>query len=197
MSARTALRCTAGLLAAAALGLLVGLLSHRPACVTLVVPPRAAIPTAELGKPLDKVATIPQVVRGCTEPSGVTPALAAGLGGLLLLGTSALAGRRGERAPQPAPEGQREELVASLIYAIDRASSPAVAARLSQDLEKAGVRSVGIAGECFDPALHEAVATVPVEGGPAGIVSSVDEPGYAEGERLLRPARVIVTRTAS
>ena len=47
-------------------------------------------------------------------------------------------------------------------------------------------------GVPFDPAVHEAVSTVP--GGVPGTVVQVVRPGYGSGERQLRPAAVVVAR---
>ncbi|MDQ1730170.1 MAG: molecular chaperone GrpE [Pseudonocardiales bacterium] len=51
-------------------------------------------------------------------------------------------------------------------------------------------------GEAFDPALHEAVATVESPDVPAGTVVEVVRPGYGEQDRLLRPASVVVAKRA-
>jgi molecular chaperone GrpE len=50
-------------------------------------------------------------------------------------------------------------------------------------------------GEPFDPERHEAVGTAPAEGIEEGGVAAVVRPGYRAGERLLRPAEVIVARS--
>jgi molecular chaperone GrpE len=47
-------------------------------------------------------------------------------------------------------------------------------------------------GEMFDPARHEAVATVTDPDAPAGTVVGVVRPGYGDGEHQLRPAAVVV-----
>lgn len=47
-------------------------------------------------------------------------------------------------------------------------------------------------GAKFDPARHEAVATVPDPGAPAGTVVRVLRPGYGDDEHQLRPAAVVV-----
>jgi molecular chaperone GrpE len=49
-------------------------------------------------------------------------------------------------------------------------------------------------GTTFDPARHEAVATVAGGGAPVGTVVQVLRPGYGDGERQLRPAAVVVAR---
>jgi molecular chaperone GrpE len=48
-------------------------------------------------------------------------------------------------------------------------------------------------GQPFDPARHEAVATV-VSDAPTGSVVATARPGYGTGERILRPAGVVVAR---
>ena len=61
-------------------------------------------------------------------------------------------------------------------------------------LSQEGVEPIEAEGQPFDPAWHEAVGTVSHE--EAGVepdtVVEVVQPGYRIGDRLLRPARVIV-----
>jgi molecular chaperone GrpE len=61
-------------------------------------------------------------------------------------------------------------------------------------LDQEGAEPIEAAGRPFDPAWHEAVGTVPhVHAGAApDTVVKVVEAGYRLGDRLLRPARVIV-----
>jgi len=49
-------------------------------------------------------------------------------------------------------------------------------------------------GETFQPAEHEAVYYQPTNEQPAGAVLSVVRPGYRSGERVLRPAQVVVAQ---
>jgi molecular chaperone GrpE len=49
-------------------------------------------------------------------------------------------------------------------------------------------------GACFDPARHDAVASIPSAGAPPGTVVEVVHPAYGEGDRQLRPAQVVVAR---
>jgi molecular chaperone GrpE len=51
-------------------------------------------------------------------------------------------------------------------------------------------------GAAFDPARHEAAATVADPDAPEGTVVRVLRPGYGEGERQLRPAAVVVATKA-
>jgi molecular chaperone GrpE len=59
-------------------------------------------------------------------------------------------------------------------------------------LKRNGVESFEPAGEPFDPHLHEAMMTRPVEPQDAGKVLEVLEKGYRLDGQVLRPARVIV-----
>jgi len=61
-------------------------------------------------------------------------------------------------------------------------------------LDQEGVEPIEAEGQPFDPAWHEAVGTVPHEeaGVEPDIIVEVVQPGYRIGDRLLRPARVIV-----
>jgi molecular chaperone GrpE len=47
-------------------------------------------------------------------------------------------------------------------------------------------------GEPFDPNLHEAVGQLSTGEMPSGNVAQVVQTGYMEGDRLLRPARVLI-----
>ena len=49
-------------------------------------------------------------------------------------------------------------------------------------------------GDTFDPAQHEAVYYEPTVEQPAGAVVSTVRTGYRTGERVLRPAQVVVAR---
>jgi molecular chaperone GrpE len=67
-----------------------------------------------------------------------------------------------------------------------------VARRLGQILQQMGVEQVGLPGEVFDPYWHEAVLTQPCSDMPEGTIVHVARPGYTLGERVLRPAQVVV-----
>jgi molecular chaperone GrpE len=69
-----------------------------------------------------------------------------------------------------------------------------VRSELSAALARVGIQSFSSLGESFDPAVHEAMATVPApdEGTASGTVVEVYQPGYRLGESVIRPARVVV-----
>jgi molecular chaperone GrpE len=61
-------------------------------------------------------------------------------------------------------------------------------------LARYGVKKLEPQGERFDPNLHEALFEVPDESLPAGTIVQVVESGYTIGERVLRPAKVGVSK---
>ena len=62
-----------------------------------------------------------------------------------------------------------------------------------QKLERYEVRPFQVAGQPFDPHVHEAVSRVESADVPAGSVATELQKGYRVGERLLRPALVSVS----
>jgi len=61
-------------------------------------------------------------------------------------------------------------------------------------LENAGVREIPAEGQPFDPNVHEAISQAP---GEEGKVLSVVQKGYTLGDRVVRPAMVIVGGAAT
>lgn len=59
-------------------------------------------------------------------------------------------------------------------------------------LEKHGLRRVSALGQPFDPSLHEAVGTAEDPDAEPNTVIAEHRPGYMLGDRLLRPAMVVV-----
>jgi len=57
-----------------------------------------------------------------------------------------------------------------------------------------GLALVGEEGEEFSPEIHEAVGFAAREDLPSGVVAQVLQRGYKLGERLLRPAKVMVNQ---
>jgi molecular chaperone GrpE len=64
---------------------------------------------------------------------------------------------------------------------------------LRETLKRHGIEVVDPKGEKFDPNQHEALSTMPVEGAESGTVVEVMQKGYALGDQLVRPARVVVS----
>ena len=60
-------------------------------------------------------------------------------------------------------------------------------------LKRYGIEPIQAANQPFDPNQHEAVGHIPSPGVPADHVAHVLQTGYANGDRLLRPAQVMVS----
>jgi molecular chaperone GrpE len=118
--------------------------------------------------------------------------------------------KRQQRLAQDQIETERQRLLGAFLQVVDDLER-ALAAPLTpgdglrggvelthrtaiQMLQKEGVEPIEAKGQPFDPNWHDAVATVAHNGGnsAAGTVVEVVEPGYRLGDRLLRPAKVIV-----
>jgi molecular chaperone GrpE len=65
---------------------------------------------------------------------------------------------------------------------------------LAKALEKIGVKPIVPTGEPFDPARHEAMLAQESTTAEPNSVLQVVQPGYELNGRLLRPARVIVSK---
>ena len=120
---------------------------------------------------------------------------------------------RVERDAKRAQDEMREKLVLQILPALDNIDRTIAAAEHAREaptvvegvrlvrrqlvgtLEGFGVRRLDARGQPFDPTYHEAISIVPVENPRHDrIVIDQLEPGYAMGDRLLRPARVVVGR---
>lgn len=62
-------------------------------------------------------------------------------------------------------------------------------------LASEGLQRIATIGEMFDPALHEAVAKVQDLSKPDGMIIEETRCGYRWGDRLLRPASVVVVKS--
>jgi molecular chaperone GrpE len=68
-----------------------------------------------------------------------------------------------------------------------------VAQKLRLAFERYGLASVGVVGEAFDPAFHQAIVQLPSAEATSQTVADVIEVGYVLGDRLVRPAKVAVS----
>src|SRR4051812_20286807 len=112
-------------------------------------------------------------------------------------------------------ERGRREILADLLEVVDNLDRALDAARLSPSadallqgvemvqrqflakLEGLGVKRIDVAGARFDPAMHEAVSTVPAQSPDQdGHIVGVVRHGYTIAADVLRPASVAVARTA-
>lgn len=65
---------------------------------------------------------------------------------------------------------------------------------LREALKKQGVEEIIAEGKKFNPEFHEAVGEVEMEGKESGYIAEVVEKGYLFRGKLLRPAKVRVTK---
>lgn len=66
---------------------------------------------------------------------------------------------------------------------------------LESVLAKLGLEKFGSSGEEFDPTVHEALTSEESDDVSTPTVTTVYQPGYRLGDRILRPARVAVAGT--
>ena len=60
-------------------------------------------------------------------------------------------------------------------------------------LRRYDIEPIDANGKPFDPSLHEAVGQMPSDEVPADHVAQVVQTGYVNGDKLLRPSRVLVS----
>jgi molecular chaperone GrpE len=70
----------------------------------------------------------------------------------------------------------------------------AVLEQMNAVLAREGAQRVGAPGETFDPLRHEAIAVHPSADVPDRTILAVERSGFAVGDRLIRPAQVVVAR---
>jgi len=61
-------------------------------------------------------------------------------------------------------------------------------------LSRLGIERVSAIGEAFDPSLHEAIQHLETTEHPPGTIAAEAQAGYRQGDRLLRPALVVVAK---
>ena len=93
-------------------------------------------------------------------------------------------GRAIENAPKDA-DGPMKAMIEGLGV---------IAADFQSRLVRHGVKKLEPQGQKFDPNHHEALFEIPDESVPNGTVLQVMEAGYTIGDRVLRPAKVGVSR---
>jgi molecular chaperone GrpE len=114
-------------------------------------------------------------------------------------------------APEATEDRGREERLLrdwlEVVDSVDRAllieqGSPvekglqAVLSQMEDVLARHGVERIEPYGQPFDPSLHEAIGTQAGEDVAGHTVLAVARAGYRIGDRLLRPAEVVVSRPA-
>lgn len=64
----------------------------------------------------------------------------------------------------------------------------------SETLTRGGITKVPSVGAHFDPSHHEAIQQIETDEHPPGTVVAEVQPGYLQGERLIRAAMVVVAK---
>ena len=72
-----------------------------------------------------------------------------------------------------------------------------VGRQFTDALGREGIARVATVGRAFDPSVHEAIQQVETNEHQAGTVIAEVQPGYTQGDRLLRAAMVVVARGKS
>ena len=66
--------------------------------------------------------------------------------------------------------------------------------QFSDALGRLGIERVLSVGQAFDPGVHEAIQHLETTEFPPGCVAAEVQPGYRHGDRLVRPALVVVAK---
>lgn len=110
-------------------------------------------------------------------------------------GADGSVGLGGGPLPVADPAGDRRLLIDLVIYAFDRARTPAIQQRLTAGLAQIGVQVVRPEGGPFDPATQEAGGVLPTAD-PAlhNVIAETECAGFRDGERIVREPVVVVYR---
>jgi len=82
-----------------------------------------------------------------------------------------------------------DERIANVITGLEAMDS-----NLLKSFEKHGIRKIEPIDEPFNPNFHEVMFEAPIPGKPGGIVIQVVEAGYVLNDRLLRAAKVGISK---
>jgi molecular chaperone GrpE len=94
-----------------------------------------------------------------------------------------------ERAAQHAESATEVQALADGIGMVMR--------QFADTLGKVGVERIAALGQPFDPSVHEAVQSLETADHPPGAVAAELQAGYRLGERVIRPAMVVVAKAKS
>ncbi|MDP9151608.1 MAG: nucleotide exchange factor GrpE, partial [Myxococcota bacterium] len=91
-----------------------------------------------------------------------------------------------ERAIQSAQRSSDVKAVADGLSMVQR--------QFVEQLGREGIARIPTMGHPFDPSIHEAIQQVETSDHPAGTVLAEVQPGYTQGDRLVRAAMVVVAK---
>jgi molecular chaperone GrpE len=123
--------------------------------------------------------------------------------------------KRTRREFEEARRNGREDLLKTLLPVFDNLERAIQSAQRTSDIKamteglalvqrqftdalgREGIARVVTVGRPFDPSVHEAIQQVETSEHAAGTVIAEVQPGYTQGDRLLRAAMVVVARPKS
>jgi molecular chaperone GrpE len=123
--------------------------------------------------------------------------------------------KRTRKEMDDARRGGREDLLRAVLPVFDNLERAIQSAQRSSDvkamadglamvqrqfvesLAREGIARVPTVGQPFDPGVHEAIQQVETADHAPGTVLAEVQPGYTQGDRLLRAAMVVVAKAKS
>jgi molecular chaperone GrpE len=94
-----------------------------------------------------------------------------------------------ERAIQSAQRSTDVKAVSDGLSMVQR--------QFTESLAREGIARVATVGHAFDPSVHEAIQQIETADHEPGTVLAEVQPGYTQGERLVRAAMVVVAKAKS
>ncbi|HMJ15342.1 MAG TPA: nucleotide exchange factor GrpE [Polyangiaceae bacterium] len=123
--------------------------------------------------------------------------------------------KRARREAQDLERRAREDMLRDMLPVFDNLERAAQHAGSAKDVQsladgismvmrqfvdtlgKLGVERLATVGQAFDPSVHEAIQQLETDEYPPGSVASEVQAGYRMGDRLIRPAMVVVAKPAT
>ncbi len=123
--------------------------------------------------------------------------------------------KRSRREVDDAKKSGREDLLREILPVFDNLERGIQSAQRATDVKavadglamitkqfidtlgRAGITKIGGVGSPFDPSVHEAIQQVETTDHPPGVVIAEVQPGYQQGDRLIRAAMVVVSKAPS
>lgn len=120
--------------------------------------------------------------------------------------------KRARREVDDARKAGREDLLRELLPVFDNLERALASAQRASDIKgvaeglgmvmkqfestlgRVGIQKVPSVGQPFDPSVHEAIQQVETDEHPAGQVVAEVQPGYIQGDKLVRAAMVVVAK---
>ncbi|MGA7123060.1 MAG: nucleotide exchange factor GrpE [Polyangiaceae bacterium] len=123
--------------------------------------------------------------------------------------------KRARKETEDARRSGREELLRAVLPVFDNLERAIQSAKRTADVKavadglsmvqrqfvdalgREGITRIPTVGCPFDPGIHEAIQQVETSEHPAGTVIAEVQPGYTQGDRLVRAAMVVVAKAKS